>query len=202
MSTVKTVVLSFVLLGLLSACAPPPNADTTSSSKLSRVPASQQQLPQQQSQAQQGAAAPAALAPAAAFGFQAGSIAAGQAVSCDALNPDAIKKLSSETILWLAEILPNGLTRHEHFLIARDLGYEGECGKGGHSAWMNAKPGRLESFERITLSYANQWMGSAAIPTRIVHHVDARTKGYSGVFLCGGHVCYLEGKCDNLGRRL
>ena len=134
--------------------------------------------------------------------FSPGLIKAGTPISCDALNPDAIKKLTPETITWLAELVHNGLTRHEHYVIARDQGYEGEFGQGGHTAWLNAKPGRLESFERLSTAFAQQWMGTAAIPTRAIHHVDARARGYKGIFLCGGHTCFLEGKCDSLGRRL
>lgn len=130
----------------------------------------------------------------------AGSWPADVPVSCDYLNPDAIKNLTPETIQWLAEIFPNGLTRHEHFIVVRDTGYTGEIGQGGHSAFMQAVPGRVESFERMTSAFANQSM----LPTWNTfreHHVQVRSTGYQGLFLCGGHNCWIAGGCDNLGRR-
>lgn len=121
-------------------------------------------------------------------------------VSCDLLNPDAIKSLSTETIQWLAEIFPSGLTRHEHFVVVRDTGYEGEIGQGGHDYFLDSQAGRRESFERMSTAFANQSM-LPTWPNFREHHVQVRQSGYQGIFLCGGHNCWIAGGCDNLGRR-
>lgn len=131
-------------------------------------------------------------------GISTGLISANVPMSCDFFNPTAIQQLSVETISWLAEILPNGLTRHHHWLIARQLGYNGELGIGGHSAFLNADPARLTAFEMATTEAASSQV--AGVGSLRQHYANQRLGGYKGLFICGGAACYLANQCDEYGR--
>lgn len=123
-------------------------------------------------------------------------------VSCDHFNPDAAKKLRPEIIAWMAEIFPSGINRYEHFMIGRTLGFLGQYGQSEHNNFLDAQLGRREAFDQMTALYANQSYLSVGYGTLREHHVAARASGYRGVFLCGGHNCWLAGQCDAYGRRL
>lgn len=132
-------------------------------------------------------------------GITKGYIAANVPIGCDYFNPETIREMPVEVIEWMAEIFPTGLTRHHHWTIARTLGYSGEFGQGGHSAYLESDPIRLKAFSDAINATANQPTGTGI--TLGQHFVNTRASGYKGVFMCGGHNCYLAGQCDEYGRR-
>jgi hypothetical protein len=122
-------------------------------------------------------------------------------MGCAYFNPDAIKQLPEETIRWLAALMPSGLTLHEHYLTARQHGYFGPLGQGGHATWLALSPNLQSDFDAAVSAMANADM-SPSWPTWRDHHVARRAAGYEGLFLCGGDACFQAGQCDSLGRRL
>lgn len=119
--------------------------------------------------------------------------------NCATLNPDAARALSTQTIEWLASLQPNGLTLHEQYLVARKNGYTGAFGEGEHAAWLEAHPEKRASFEAEVRAMADTPM--EGFGTWRDHHVQQRAAGYRGVFLCGGGICYQEGRCNEYGQR-
>lgn len=131
-------------------------------------------------------------------GITKGYVAAGVPMSCDHFTPDKIEAMPVDVIEWMAEIFPSGITRHMHWTLARQLGYNGDLGTGGHAAYTTADPARQAAFDKAVSDYANTPV--AGVGTLKDNFANARASGYKGVFLCGGHNCWVAGNCDAYGR--
>lgn len=132
-------------------------------------------------------------------GIRVGYVAANVPLGCDNFKPETVGQLSTDVLEWMAEIIPPGLTRHQHWSIARTLGYNGELGQGGHSAYLAGDPARLTAFQNAVNAVISTPTGTGI--TLGEHYAASRAAGYKGVFVCGGHNCYLSGQCDAWGRR-
>ncbi len=119
---------------------------------------------------------------------------------CRDLEPAAIRKLSEATIRWLATLQPSGLTLHETFVVARQTGFTGAFGQGEHNLFLAGNPGANAEFQSRVTATAPQ--STPPYATFAEHHVQMRAAGYQGLWLCGGGNCFLEGRCDALGRLL
>lgn len=132
-------------------------------------------------------------------GIRVGYIAANVPLGCDNFTPEKIGQFSTEVIEWLAEILPTQVTRHHQWTIGRNLGYNGELGQGGHAAYLTADPARQVAFDNALKAVTETPTGTGI--TLGQHFVNSRAAGYKGLFVCGGHNCYMSGQCDAWGRR-
>lgn len=106
---------------------------------------------------------------------------------------------------YMNAMLPSGISRGTNQQIARNLGYQGEFGQGGHSAWMGADPTRKSAFDRAIAeatdeddgtnfgqnAWATQSSQEGGLP-RWLQQRMAQSQGYGGGFGAGEHNAWLS----------